>query len=159
MNCTRLIPRSTIINARPGSNGSEDIGLNSGSSTTSPLLNMLRRMLSSARGAIFYTRICNPSRSLKLLPKASILAWSEDLSQKMPTHRLLYGVMMTISSSATFSSQRSQLPRTGRSSDSTSTLVHLLQGRMAHMTPIPMSSAPSIASMGSSPILLLKGQR
>ena len=71
------------------------------------LPNMLGRMLSSARGAIFSTRICNPSRSLKLLLKVSILAWSEGHNLKMPTHHVCYDVAMTISSSATISLQRS----------------------------------------------------
>ena len=154
-----MILRRARINARPGSNGSEDIGLNSGSSTTSSLLNMLRKMPSSARGAIFFTRICNQSPCLKLLIKASILVWSEDLSQRMPTHHHFYGVVTTISSSATFSSPRSLLSRTRRHSDSTSTLVRLLQGLMAHVKPIQMSSAPSMTSMGFSHILLLRGPR
>ena len=51
------------------------------------------RMPSRAPGEIFYTEICSPSPSLKLLLKASTHAWSEDRILRMLTHHLCYGVI------------------------------------------------------------------
>ena len=118
---------------------------------------MQRRMQSSAHGEIFYIGICSLSRSLKPLHKASTPAWSKDQSLRMPTLHACYGVAKTISLSATISLPRSQLRRTRKILDSTSTLVHVYLGRMGLAMPIQMSSAPSPASMGSSPTLLLRG--
>ena len=107
-------PQENYNQRKTESNGFEYIGQNSGSSTTSSLPNMVRRAPSSAHGAIYCTRTCGQSRSLKLLPKASTHAWSEERSQRMPTHHLCYGVAKTISSSATINLPRSSLSKTRR---------------------------------------------
>ena len=94
--------------ARPESNGFDAIGLHNGSNTASQPKSMLRKVPSKDRGETSYTKTLYPGLEMKLLPKASIHAWSEDHSLMMHIRRHYSGVVTTVSSSATFSSPNSQ---------------------------------------------------
>ena len=114
LKCTRPILKRITISGKLKSNGFEDIGQSNGSSTGSWPRNMLKRMPSSDPGEIFCTIIFNPGPRLKLLSKASILAWCADHILRMLTRLHCSGVMKTVCSSATTSSPKTQLQRTRR---------------------------------------------
>ena len=60
MRCTRLTLKKPMVNAKLESNGFEDIGLKSGTSTDFSRLSMLRRMPSSSPGETYYTKSLQP---------------------------------------------------------------------------------------------------
>ena len=120
---------------------------------------MLKRMPSSAHGVTVCTAAWCQRARLKLLNNASILVWPDDHSLKMPTHLLCYGVVKTISSSATISLQKIQLSRTKRSLASTSTLAPLLPDLMGHVKLMRTELAPSPILMGFCLTLLLREQQ
>ena len=142
MRCTKLIQRKPILNARIESNGFEDIGQKSGSDIASSPRNMQRRMPSRHPGVIFCTEIFHQEIKLKLLSKASILAWCADHSLRMLIRPHYSGVVMTICASATTSTPKTQPKRTRRIWGLTSTLVPPLLGTMAPVKPMKTGLAP-----------------
>ena len=113
-NYTRQTLKKPMVNARIESNGFEDIGQKSGSDTASSPRNMQRRMPSRHPGMILCTEIFHPGIRLKLLSKASILAWCADHNLRMLALLHYSGVVKTVCSSATTSLPKTQLQRTRR---------------------------------------------